>query len=122
MIPLENYRKRSLPEKQETPPSKKPPADALKRLPIPCPVPTVFSKHVETALHQNQLSGLVKLRMLRESAFFFFGFCPSPKPYEYLAMAKSLCDNYPQLKDIDVPDGMYWVNTINLCDLLSVCT
>ena len=82
-----------------------------RRLPIPCPTPTAFSQVVHSALLQNDISGTIKLkRMLRESAAFFYGLCPVPKPSEYQEMSKSLCDKYPLLKDLDSPNGEYWVN------------
>uniref|UniRef100_A0A1X7TSD2 Uncharacterized protein n=1 Tax=Amphimedon queenslandica TaxID=400682 RepID=A0A1X7TSD2_AMPQE len=81
-----------------------------KRLPIPCPLPTVFSKTVHMALTENKLGGTDKLRMLRESASFFYGICPVPKPAEYQDMSRALCDKYPSLKDLHAPNGEYWVN------------
>jgi hypothetical protein len=58
----------------------------------------------------NHLKGVLKLRMLRESAAFFSGHCPCPKSSEYDAMSQSLCDKYPLLKDIDANDGKYWTS------------
>lgn len=86
------YGKRSVPNCEEleaTTPNKKPPA-VHQKASNTLSIPTVFSQQVENALCLNKLDGLLKLRMLREGAFFFHGFCPSPKPYEYLVMAKSL--------------------------------
>lgn len=81
-----------------------------RRLPIPCPFPEVFSKTIHAALAQNELTGTDKLRMLRESASFFYGICPVPKPVEYQEMARTLCDKYPTMKDLHAPNGEYWVN------------
>ena len=49
-----------------------------RQLPIPCPTPTAFSQVVHSALLQNDISGTIKLKMLRESAAFFYGLCPVP--------------------------------------------
>ena len=100
-------------EVSETPLKKEPPPKdetmvAMKtmRLPKPCPLPTAFSPAVHLSILQNEISGNCKLKMLRESASFFYGICPFPTPSEYLEMAKPLCDKYPLLQDIN---GAYWV-------------
>ena len=40
----------------------------------------------------------------------FYGLCPSPQPFQYLLMSRTLCD---KCQDIDANDGKYWVNKIN---------
>uniref|UniRef100_A0A1X7U4U7 Uncharacterized protein n=1 Tax=Amphimedon queenslandica TaxID=400682 RepID=A0A1X7U4U7_AMPQE len=47
-------------------------SDVDKRLPIPCPLLTVFSKTVYMALTENKLVGTDELRMFRESVFLLW--------------------------------------------------
>ena len=79
------------------------------RLPNPCPLPTAFSPAVHFSILQNDISGNCKLKMLRESASFFYGICPFPNPSEYLEMAKALCNKYPLLQDTHCSNAAYWV-------------
>ena len=79
------------------------------RLPNPCPLPNNFSMVTTKAIENNTLKGNIRLRMTREAAAFYYGICPKPTPTEYTIMAKTLCDNYPQLKDKD-PNKNYWVS------------
>ena len=37
--------------------------------------------------------------LLREAVTFYKGICPNPTSEEYTAMAKTLCHEYPELKD-----------------------
>uniref|UniRef100_A0A1X7T0V6 Uncharacterized protein n=1 Tax=Amphimedon queenslandica TaxID=400682 RepID=A0A1X7T0V6_AMPQE len=78
------------------------------RLPNPCPLPTAFSPAVHLSILQNDISGTCKLKMLRESASFFYGICPFPNPSEYLEMAKTLCNRYPLLQDTHCSNAAYW--------------
>ena len=75
----------------------------------PLPLPAAFSPAVQAAIQQDKLTGLLKLLMLRECSSFFQGICPHPKPSEYLAMSKSLCDKYPTFRDENSLNGEYWV-------------
>ena len=71
-----------------------------RRLPAPCPIPYhCFSEDVIQALDNNQITGIFKIRLLRQAASFYHGICPKPTHDEYVSMAKTLCDHYPQLKD-----------------------
>ena len=79
------------------------------RLPDPCPLPHNFSLITTKAIENNSLKGNVKLRLTREAASFYYGICPKPTSTEYINMAKTLCDKYPQLKDKG-PDKDYWVS------------
>ena len=108
----------ALPDDSQTPPARKQltvtssvvvQVDNM-RLPVPCPLPTTFSKICEESLQSGQLIGKLKLRMLRESAQFYYGLCPKPTPAEYNAMAKTLCDKYVQLQDKQSVNGEYWVS------------
>ncbi len=69
---------------------------------------------VEKCISENELRGNVKLRMPRECAIFLYGICPHPSPTEYIEMAKSICDKYPMLKDVNPRNGQYWVNCVVL--------
>lgn len=78
------------------------------RLPDPCPLPTNFSEATIKAIQTGKLIGNLKLRLTREAASFYYGICPNPTSAEYTTKARTLCDNYPQLKDKD-PTTDYWV-------------
>ena len=82
------------------------------RLPVPCPVPATFTPDVLRAIENNQLLGVMKTRLLRQAAGFYWGLCPRPTHDEYVAMSMSLCDKYPQLRDKRPPQGKYWVSYI----------
>jgi len=75
---------------------------------VPCPVPTKFTKDVANAIKNNQLKGIMKTRLLRQSATFYWGLCPWPTHDEYVTMAVTLCDKFPQLKDKKPLHGQYW--------------
>ena len=79
------------------------------RLPSPCPIPTVFTSDITNAIEQNRLKGLMKYRLLRQCALFYWGVCPRPTPDEYKTIAITLCLKFPQLKDKKPKDGKYWV-------------
>ena len=107
-----------IPDEYQTPPAKKQlnvarpvvvQVDNM-HLPVPCPVPTTFSKICEESLCNGQVMGKVKLRMLREATQFYYGQCPKPTPAEYNTMAKTLCDKYLQLQDKRAVNGEYWVS------------
>ena len=89
------------------------------RLPVPCPLPTVYTPAVQIAIQNDSLTGLLKLSMLRQCATFFYGVCPRPRSYEYREMSKILCDNYPSLKDETHVNGEYWVSNI-LCTYILI--
>ena len=90
------------------------------RLPKPCPIPKAFTSIVESSIEANAIYGSTKLRMLRECAYFWYGVCPKPTATEYTEMAKTICDKYPNLKDISPRNGEYWVGLYNYCDILSI--
>ena len=48
------------------------------RLPVPCPVPTKFTKDVANAIKNNQLKGIMKTRLLRQAATFYWGCVHGP--------------------------------------------
>ena len=50
----------------------------------------------------------MKLRLERQAAAYYWGLCPWPKTSEYDAMAKAMCDKYPQLKSGKHKE--YWVS------------
>ena len=68
------------------------------RLPTPCPLPTLFTEDVEQAIAANNIKGIMKLRLERQAAAYYYGICPRPKPSEYSDMAKAMCDKFHQLK------------------------
>ena len=71
-----------------------------RRLPVPCPVPyNCFSQDVVQAIDNNQITGIFKIRLIRQAASFYCGICPKPTHEEYMTMARTLCDRYAQLKD-----------------------
>ena len=78
-------------------------------LPDPCPLPNNFSLITTKAIENNSLKGNFKLRLTREAASFYYGIFPKPTSTEYINMAKTLCDKYPQLKDKG-PDKDYWIS------------
>ena len=94
----------------KTPKAFLPPSDE-KRLPTPCPLPT-FTPKVQAGVKAGTVKGDLKLRLLRESAMFFYGMCPRPLPKEYQAMAITLCDVCPQLKD-KTKDACNWVSKLS---------
>lgn len=51
------------------------------------------------AIEQGQLTGNTKTRLLREAAMFYFGICCGGSSTEYITIAKTLCKEYPELKD-----------------------
>ena len=71
---------------------------APQRLPTPCPVPCAFSPSLTRAIANKQLIGNKKLTLLREACEFYYGICPYPTSTEYEAIAKTLCDKFPELK------------------------
>ena len=82
-----------------------------RRLPDPCPLPNSFSGIARQAIEQGQLTGNMKTRLLREAAMFYFGICSGGSSSEYITMAKTLCKEYPELKDKKpVIEGEYWVS------------
>lgn len=71
-----------------------------RKLPEPCPVPyNCFSEDVIRAIDNNQITGIIKIRLIRQAASFYCGICPKPTHDDYVNMAKTLCDHYAQLKD-----------------------
>ena len=82
------------------------------RLPVPCPVPTNFTPNVLRAIENKQLLGIMKTRLLRQAASFYWGLCPRPTHDEYVAMSITLCDKYPQIRDKMPSQGEYWVSFI----------
>ena len=85
-------------------------------LPEPCPIPAL-SERIKAMLAQNGVKANNKF-LLREAASFYNGLCPNPTTNEYVTMAKTLCNKYPELKDKQPVNGKYWVS-INLCETFS---
>ena len=90
------------------------------RLPEPCPLPSTYSRKTTEAIEQGNLLGTAKTRLLREAATFYFGICSGRCcSSDYVTIAKTLCREYPQLKDKMAPNGEYWV--INCCSVELIC-
>ena len=71
-----------------------------RRLPNPCPAPqNCFSDDVIQAIDKNSVKGILKIRLIRQAASFYYGICPRPTHDEYTSMAKTLCEKYGDLKD-----------------------
>ena len=68
------------------------------RLPTPCPLPAMFTEDVAQAIANSNIKGIMKIRLERQAASYYYGLCPWPKSSEYNMMAKTMCDRYPQLK------------------------
>ena len=84
---------------------------ATRRLLDPCPVPNSFSRVTLQAIEKKQLKGNLKTRLLREAAMFYFGICSGGLSSEYITIAKTLCKEYPELKDKKpVIEGEYWAS------------
>ena len=81
------------------------------RLPDPCPLPNNFTRKTNEACERGELTGTLKLSLLREASAFYYGLCPKPTPTEYVTMAKTLCNKFPQLKDKRPINGEYWVSS-----------
>ena len=102
----------SNPKSSCTPPAKKVKYEVnvhskAMRLPTPCPLPTMFTDDVAQAIADNKIEGIMKLRLERQAAAFYWGLCPHPKPSEYDAMSRAMCDKYPALKSGKHKE--YWV-------------
>ena len=82
------------------------------RLPDPCPKLSQFSGKVQEAISNNSLQGALKLRLLREAAFYYHGICPCPSAVEYITIAKTLCNQFPQLSDKKPFAGAHWVSYV----------
>ena len=80
------------------------------RLPSPCPIPTNFTTDITSAIAEDKLRGVLKTRLLRQAAQFYWGLCPRPDHNEYIARASALCEKYLQLKDKKPIHGKYWVS------------
>ena len=80
---------------------------------MPCPVLTNFTPNVLRAIENKQLLGIMKTRLLRQAASFYWGLCPRPTHDEYVAMSIALCDKYPQLRDKMPSQGKYWVSSLS---------
>ncbi len=87
------------------------------RLPDPCPLPNSLTPKTKQAVEQGELAGHIKLRLLREASCFYQGICPQPTATEYVTMAKTLCQKYPQLQDKRPINGESWVSS----NLLHAC-
>ena len=85
---------------------------ASKRLPVPCPVPSKFCLALEQSIQKENVSGNMKLTLIREASEFYCGICPNPTASEYQTMAKTLCDEFPSLKNKIPVNGAYWVRYI----------
>ena len=70
-----------------------------RRLPNPCPIPhNCFSDDVIQAIDKNSIKGILKIRLIRQAASFYHGFCPRPTHDEYTSMATTLCKKYGDLR------------------------
>ena len=81
-------------------------------VPVPCPVLTNFTPNVLQAIENKQLLGIMKTRLLRQAASFYWGLCPRPTHDEYVAMSIALCDKYPRIRDKMPSQGEYRVSFI----------
>ena len=100
-------------EKEISSPDVKPPIIAQTRdlrLPEPCLLPNNFTKKTTEGFERGELTGTLKLRLLREASSFYYGICPKPTPLEYTTMAKTLCNRFPQLKDKRPASGQFGVS------------
>ena len=84
-----------------------------KRLPKQCPLPSSFTPSLSKSIEEKKISGNVKLCLIRESCEFYYSICPNPTPVEYQVMAKTLCDQYPELKNKLPINGAYWVSELS---------
>lgn len=100
------------PDKENRDPDKTPtrPDTSVCRLPEPCPLPNTFSRKTMDAIERGELLGTAKTRMSREAAAFYFGVCSGRCSSDYITIAKTLCKEYPQLKDKMPTNGEYWVS------------
>lgn len=100
------------PDKENRDPDKTPtrPDTSVRRLPEPCPLPNTFSRKTIDAIERGDLLGTAKTRMLREAATFYFGVCSGRCASDYITVAKTLCREYPQLRDKMPTNGEYWVS------------
>lgn len=117
--PLENQCESGPPTKQRNLTENNSPSPSLlslknMRLPMPCPLPTTFSGVVMKAISDNMLKANMKTRLIRECTSFYLGLCPYPRSNEYIEMAKTICNKYPELQDINPKNGEYWVNVHNI--------
>ena len=64
----------------------------------------------DDAIEREDLLGTAKTRMLREAATFYFGACSGRCASDYITIAKTLCREYPQLRDKMPMNGEYWVS------------
>ena len=78
------------------------------RLPEQCPLPVISERTKE--IISNGIKGNNRFFLLREAVTFYEGICPNPTSDEYITMAKTLCHQYPELKDKDPIDNKYWVS------------
>lgn len=114
--PLENQYESGPPIKKKSSSEDSPSLSSLRnmRLPKPCPLPTTFSGAVMKAISKNMLKANMKTRLLRECTLFYQGLCPYPRSNEYIEMAKTITNKYPELKDMNPKDGEYWVSIHNI--------
>ena len=105
------------PDKEECDPDDMPtkPGTSVRYLPEPCPVPTTFSRKTMEAIEKGALVGNAKIRLLREAGMFYFGVCSGRCSSDYITIAKTLCREYPQLRDKMARNGEYWVS--NCCSV-----
>ena len=88
-------------------------AQLSKWLPKQCPLPSSFTPSLSKSIEEKKISGNVKLCLIRESCEFYYSICPNPTPVEYQVMAKTLCDQYPELKNKLPINGAYWVSELS---------
>ncbi len=108
-------RKQTLsPDKENRDPDKTPTRSntSVRRLPEPCPLPSSFSQKTIDAIERGDLLGTAKTRMLREAATFYFGICSGRYFSDYTTIAKTLCKEYPQLRDKMPTNDGYWVSCV----------
>lgn len=77
----------------------------------PCPISNTFSRKTLTAIERGAIDGNVKTRLLRKAAIFYYSLCNSTfSTPNYVTIVKTLCAQYPQLKDKRPVNGDYWVS------------
>ena len=106
------------PDKENHDPDKtptRPDTSVSCRLPEPCLLPNTFSRKTTDAIERGDLLGTAKTRMLREAATFYFGVCSGRCSSDYITIAKTLCKEYPQLRDKMPTNGEYWVSCLLQC-------
>jgi hypothetical protein len=75
-------------------------------------LPTAFSQAVKNAIQKKEITGNMKLKLIREACEYYQGICSYPTAKEYEIMARTLCGKYPQLANKQIIKGSNWVSTM----------